>query len=263
MKARTLAVVWIAAFVLAAGVMVAGRAAALQAGEPRVRHRYMPPVTITQESTTWGDYRGQKIPEKISERSEFSFSTDGSQAERHGYDGEAIWKVRRADGVIAILHPRTKTVYAIRQGESGRGRQEEGLLGPLPEKSCLANEFENMSGGRLVGESKILGYRVFEIESPPETHGEGTHYRTAFLAPDLNCFSLRQVVHIETIDNGVLEVWHNETRTVSIVPGEPDAARFRLPADWQRIRPSMFMMGPGVDTKKLDADWAKSHYDGE
>ncbi len=165
MKVGTCAVVWIALAVLAAGVIMAGRATAQQAGDPRVRHRYMPPVTITQETTQWGQYHGQEIPEKVAGRSEFSFSTDGSQAERNwqALDGHTLnltmWKVRRADGVIAFLNSTTKQIYAIRQGESGRGRQEEGSLGPLPETSCLANEFGNMSGGRLVGESKILGYR--------------------------------------------------------------------------------------------------------
>ena len=216
----------------------------------------------------WGDYRGQKIPEKISDRSEFSFSTDGSRAECSwpGTDDPSLsgklCKVRRADGVFAVLHPGTKTIYAVRSGESGRGRQEERSLAPLPETSCLANEFGNRSGGRLVGESKILGYRVFEIEYPADRiEQQRTHYRTDFLAPDLNCFPLRRMVRM-TIDNGVLEVRHNETRTVTIVPGEPDAASFRLPKDWQRIKPSMFMM-PGIDTEKLDAYWAKNHYDGE
>ncbi|HXN48348.1 MAG TPA: hypothetical protein VN893_16990 [Bryobacteraceae bacterium] len=265
MKARTLAVVWIAATVLA-GVVVAGRAAAQQAGDVTVLHRYMPPVTITQESPMWGDYLGQKMPEKITMRSEFRFSTDGSQAECSGpgtddpSNSGLLCKVRRADGVFAILHPGTKTIYAVR---SGRGRQEEGMLGPLPETSCLANEFGSMGDGRLVGESKILGYRVFEIEYPADTHGEDTHYRTAILAPDLNCFSLRQVVRMETTFNGVLEVQHSENRTLSIVPGEPDAAKFRLPTDWQRVKPSMFMRSPGIDNKKMDAAWEKSHYDGE
>jgi hypothetical protein len=228
----------------------------------------MPPVTITQERTLWGQYHGQKIPEKLVERSEYSFSTDGSQAECSwpGTDDLGLnvmmCKVHRADGVIAALHPATKTIYATRSGESGRGRQEEFILTPLPEKSCLANELGNERPGRLVGESNILGFRVFEIEDPAQGYEEGAIYQTDFRAPDLNCFSLRRVWRHEKTHNGVLDVSNNETRTVSIVPGEPDPARFRLPADWRRVKPSS-VFPPGADVEKLDADWAKSHYDGE
>ncbi len=235
----------------------------------------MPAVTIVQETTHWGDHVGKPIPPTVVDKREYAFSTDGSQSERGWSTNircpapEAMtWTVKRADGVIAILNSEAHQVYAVK----GRGgRVEEQAMSPLPEKSCLMNE-RNQLEGTLKGQTTILGYKVFEIENTIQVTGVSARlHQTHFRAPDLNCFSLRTLFRREVVYNGRAEVQYNKTETVSILKGEPPAALFRLPKDWKRVSPRVLFETNGAAADKnleptiqrMEQDWKTTHYDGE
>jgi hypothetical protein len=238
-------------------------------------HRFMPAVTIVQETTHWGDHAGKAIPPTVVDKREYAFSADGSQSERgwtndiHGVStGKMTWTVKRADGVRAILNAEARQVYAVK---GQKGRVEEEAMSPLPGKSCLMNE-RNQLEGSLKGQTTILGYKVLEIENIVQMPGASARlYQTHFLAPDLNCFSLRTLYRREAVYRGRAEVQFNKTETVSILKGEPDAALFRLPRDWKRVGPRLLFETNGAAAdrnleptiQRMEQDWKTGRYDGE
>jgi hypothetical protein len=238
-------------------------------------HRFMPAVTIVQETTHWGDHAGKTIPPTVVDKREYAFSADGSQSERgwtndiHGVPtGKMTWTIKRADGVRAILNAEARQVYAVK---GPKGRVEEQTISPLPQQSCLMNERGQLEGV-LKGEITILGYKVFEIENTIEMSGSSARlYQTHFRAPDLNCFPLRTLYRREAVYRGRAEVQFNKTGTISIQKGEPEAVLFRLPKDWQRVGPRLLFETNGAAADKnleptirrMEQDWKTHRYDGE
>ena len=77
-----------------------------------------------------------------------------------------------------------------------------------------------------VGSSKILGYRVIEVEEERTERSSVTKW----VAPDLQCFSLKRV---DVIDGDV----RVREEVTSIQAGEPDRSAFEIPSGYSAVSP--------------------------
>jgi hypothetical protein len=95
--------------------------------------------------------------------------------------------------------------------------------------TCASGILHSGTDFRLTGEHTILGTKTFRWYRQLEYGG----YEEQFLAPALDCLTLRRVhVHKNVLR---LPVFTDRSEAISVQFGEPDRALFDIPTDYQQV----------------------------